>query len=87
MKAEVSAALNIMNESLNDNYLGLPALVGVDRSDYFRHLIDRISLRVNGWKEKHLSLGGKEVLIKSIAQAVPTYAMMVFKILKISVKG
>jgi hypothetical protein len=87
VKAEVSAGLNIVNESLNDNYLGLPAMVGVDRSDCFRHLIDRISLRVNGWKEKHLSLGGKEVLIKSIAQAVPTYAMMVFKIPKNICKG
>jgi len=39
MREEVTSALNIMNESLNDNYLGLPALVGVDRSDCFRHLL------------------------------------------------
>jgi len=71
-----------MSEPLNDKYLGLPALVGADRSDCFCHLIDRIVQRVGGWKEKLLSMGGKEVLIKSIAQAMPTYAMMVFKIPK-----
>jgi hypothetical protein len=69
-----------MSEALNDKYLGLPALVGADKSDCFRHLIDRITMRINGWKEKLLSMGGKEILIKSIAPAVPTYAMMVFKI-------
>lgn len=87
MKLEVCESLNIMTESLNDKYLGLPSLVGADRSDCFRHLIDRIVQRVSGWKEKLLSMGGKEVLIKSIAQAVPTYAMMVFKIPKKICKG
>ena len=56
--------------------------MGADRSDCFRHLIDRMNLRINGWMEKLLSMGGKEILIKSIAQVVPVYAMMVFKILK-----
>jgi hypothetical protein len=80
MKLEVCESLDIMSESLNDKYLGLPALVGADRSDCFRHLIDRVTTQINGWKEKLLIMGGKEILIKSIAQAVPTYAMMVFKI-------
>ena len=82
VKAEVCEALNIMTESLNDKYLGLPAMVGADRSDCFRHLIDRVMTRINVWKEKMLSMGGKEILINSIAQAVPVYAMMVFKIPK-----
>jgi hypothetical protein len=54
--------------------------VGADRSDCFRHLVDRIIKHIDGWKEKLLSMCGKEILIKSIAQAVPTYSMMVFKI-------
>ena len=87
VKAEVCETLNIMTESLSDRYLGLPAMVGTDRSDCFRHLIDRVNGRINGWKEKLLSLGGKEILIKSIAQAVPVYAMMVFKIPKKICKG
>jgi hypothetical protein len=42
---------------------------------------------VNSWKEKLLSLGGKEILINSIAQAMLVYAMMVFKIPKNICKG
>jgi hypothetical protein len=70
-KADVCEILNIMTESLNDKYLGLPvligvdrgllALIGVDRSDSFRHLIDRVRARIFGWNEKLLSVGGKEV--------------------------
>ena len=74
--------MNIMTESLSNKCLGLPAMVGADRSDCFRHLIDRVNSRINGCKEKLLSLGGKEILMKSIAQAVPVYAMTVFKIPK-----
>jgi hypothetical protein len=62
-------------------------MVRADRSDCFRHLIDQVSIRINGWKEKLLSSGGKEILIKSIAQAVPVYAMMVFRIPKNICKG
>jgi hypothetical protein len=56
--------------------------VGVDRSDNFVHLIERIIQRINGWKEKYLSIGAKEILLKSVAQVIPVYAMSVFLISK-----
>ena len=35
-----------------------------------------------GWKEKNISKAGREVLIKNVAQAIPTYSMSLFKIPK-----
>ena len=35
-----------------------------------------------GWKEKKISKAGREVLIKTVAQAIPTYLMSIFKIPK-----
>jgi hypothetical protein len=56
--------LNILTEAITDKYLGLPPIVGVDRSDCFQHLIDQVISKLIGWKEKILSFGGKEVLLK-----------------------
>ena len=44
-------------------------------------------MRISVWKEKILSTRGKEVLLKSFVQAIPTYAMSVFKIPKKICKG
>ncbi|GJN05400.1 hypothetical protein PR202_ga23021 [Eleusine coracana subsp. coracana] len=86
-KAEVCQILNIMTESLNDKYLGLQIVVMADRSYCFKHLVDRVRATINGWKENMLSIGAKEVLIKSIAQVVLVFAMMVFKISQNICKG
>ena len=81
-REQMCTILNIMTEALNDKYLGLPANVGLDKTDCFQYLIDRIVQRISGWKEKLLSAGGKEILLKAVVQAIPTYAMSVFKIAK-----
>jgi hypothetical protein len=60
--------------------LGLPAIVGADKSECFIHFVERIIQRINGWKKKLLSIKGKEILLKVLAQAIPVYAMSVFEI-------
>ena len=86
-KVVICQHLNIANEALNDKYLGVPAMLGVDRSDSFEYLIDRINQLVIGSQEKLFSSGGKETLIKAVSQAMPVFAMSVFKIPKKICKG
>lgn len=40
----------------------------------------RVEDRVKSWHDKFLSQAGKEVLIKFVLLALPTYAMSVFKL-------
>ena len=49
-KAHICTILNIMTEALSDKYLGLPSNVGMDKSDCFQFLIDRIVMKISGWK-------------------------------------
>jgi hypothetical protein len=82
LRAEICETLHIDTKALSDKYLGLPALVGADRSDCFEHFIERIIQCINGWKEKLMLLGGKEILLKAVAQAILVYAMSGFLYLK-----
>lgn len=70
-----------MGVSLCNNhkkYLGLPILVGRNRHHSFETLKDKVWARVNNLKNTFLSQGGKEVSVKVVVQAIPTYAMSVF---------
>jgi hypothetical protein len=82
VKAQICQELNIMTEAISEKYLGLPAMVGLDRTDSFIYLLERIIERLKGWKERFLSMGGKEILLKAIIQAIPVFAMGIFKIPK-----
>jgi hypothetical protein len=78
VKVDICNTLNINKEAISDKYLGLPTMVGADRSDCFMHFVERVLLRIKGWKEKMLWIGGKEILIKDVIQSIPVYAMSVF---------
>lgn len=63
-----------------EKYLGLPAHIGRSKVEVFNYLKDRLWALVQGWNEKNISKAGKEVLIKAVLQAIPTYVMSCFKL-------
>ena len=65
-----------------EKYLGLPALVGREKKRNFIYLKERVWKKLQGWKEKLLSITGREVLIKAVIQAILTYTMSCFKLPK-----
>ena len=66
----------------HEKYLGLPSLVRRNKKNTFKELKENLAKKLAGWKEKLLSKARKEVLIKAVAQAIPTYMMSCFKILE-----
>jgi len=63
-----------------DKYLGLPALVAKSRTQAFQCIKDKVRNRLNNWKLKFLYQSGKEILLKEVIQAIPTYSMRDFKL-------
>jgi len=61
-------------------YLGLPTQIGRRKVDCFTYIKEKVWKRIQGWKESMLSRAGKEVLIKAVAQAIPTYVMGVVEL-------
>jgi hypothetical protein len=78
MKQEMKDSTGIMTEALCEKYLGLPTAVGRSTKEAFEHIPSKIKGLMGGWGEKLLSCAGRETLIKSVAQAIPTYSMGCF---------
>lgn len=82
----IKEAVGVNSTHNYEKYLGLPALIGHSQLQSFKEIEGRIWDRICGWKEKFLSQAGKEVLLKVVLQAIPTYTMSVFQIPKILCK-
>jgi len=55
-------------------------MIGRSKKAIFAYLKDRIWKKCQSWSACSLSHAGKEVLIKSMAQAIPSYCMGAFLI-------
>ena len=77
---QIMATLDVSDLKQYEDYLGLPALVGRIKKASFGKIQQRVWKRLQGWEGKLLSQVGREVLIKSVIQSIPTYAISCFKL-------
>ena len=82
VKTRLRRILNIHNDGGNGKYMGLLEQIGRRKKEIFDYVIEKVKQRTRKWSHKFLSEGGKEVLLKTIAIAVPVYTMNVFKLPK-----
>uniref|UniRef100_A0A803PV88 Reverse transcriptase domain-containing protein n=1 Tax=Cannabis sativa TaxID=3483 RepID=A0A803PV88_CANSA len=61
-------------------YLGVPQCFGRSKKASFDFLLQRVSSQLSVWNEKLFSKAGKEVLLKAVIQAIPSYTMSCFRL-------
>ncbi|XP_057747986.1 uncharacterized protein LOC130967184 [Arachis stenosperma] len=76
-RVEIEEILGLPAWDQPGKYLGLPAQWGRSKNKALRWIEGRVTVKLCSWREKLLSQSGREVLIKSIIQAISAYAMNV----------
>jgi hypothetical protein len=86
VSTQVKTAINsILPMRVVDNfskYLGQPTVIGRSKIQTFNYIQDMVWKKLKGWKGKNLSFAGRGTLIKAVAQAIPTYLMSSFLLLR-----
>lgn len=80
IKDRVKTYLNVHCEAIQASYLGMPSWVGKSPKNTFNFLPDRMWRKIRGWSDRPLSRAGKEVMLKSVIQAIPIYVMSCFRL-------
>jgi len=78
MKEVITNILGVKAVMGTCKYLGLPSMMGRSKEATFGFIKDRIWHKINSWSSKCLSKAGREVMIKSVLQSIPSYIMSVF---------
>lgn len=63
-------------------YMGLLNVWGRSRKVVLAKLGQLIMDKLKGWKEKLLSMSGREILIHAVGSAMPTYTMSCLRLVK-----
>nr|XP_023884545.1 uncharacterized protein LOC111996780 [Quercus suber] len=76
----IKQAMEVSEIKQYEKYLGLPSFVGKRKKASFNFIKEKVWRKLQGWEEKLLSQAGREILIKAVVQAIPTYTMSCFKL-------
>lgn len=82
IREEFKDLVGIHSNHFQQKYLGVPSLCSRGKKLMFSYIKDKVWSTLRRWREKLFSAGGKEVLIKVVAQALPTCTMGCFKLPK-----
>ncbi|XP_074313686.1 uncharacterized protein LOC141648876 [Silene latifolia] len=77
---KVVSVLGVRVVQEQGKYLGLPTVIGHSKQVLNKVVRDKLNSKMQGWRGKLFSRAGREILIKAVAQSIPTYAMSVFKL-------
>jgi len=77
LKHTITTILGVQVVLGTSKYLGLPSMISRDRNATFSYIKDRVWQKINSWSGKCLSKAGREVMIKSVLQAIPSYVMSI----------
>ena len=72
--------LQMKSLKMDSVYLGAPLFLTKAPAKDFKFLQERLEAKLKGWRSKTLSWAGRSTLIKTVAQALPTYTMSTFDI-------
>jgi hypothetical protein len=76
--AAIRSILNLRNIPAKAKHLGLPLFFHRNKSLAFEELKLKILSNLSGWKSKLLSQAARSTLIKTVANAMPSYSMSMF---------
>uniref|UniRef100_A0A803QD89 Reverse transcriptase domain-containing protein n=1 Tax=Cannabis sativa TaxID=3483 RepID=A0A803QD89_CANSA len=72
--------LHLDDKPFIDKYLGVPQCFSRSKTSSFLFLLQKASSKLSVWNQNLFSRAGKEVLLKAVIQAIPSYAMSCFRL-------
>ncbi|PNX76224.1 ribonuclease H [Trifolium pratense] len=71
--------LNCKQGSVPFKYLGLSVGASPRRASTWQPMVDSLKKKLNSWSHKHISFGGRLVLINSVLNSIPIFSMSFMK--------